>query len=215
MCSSSGVECNPYMIQYGCLVMNAAHSWREGYLSSDFYERNQMAMDIISVRAPSLPSTSGVAVISPTKRGDFSIDEEPVPVRSGIGDSPQGDNTVVVSVGSPPGVSGVGGVFEPDDDAISGGPVEMPTNDSSGSGDEGDKLTPFCREGRKESPHTGSSDFDLLCATFGRGFLDIIDRSLDFLSLLNAITIRRSQPSLDVFSRILFSIHERICFMYR
>jgi hypothetical protein len=84
MCSELGIEDSAFMIQPGCLVLNAAHSWRAGYLLSDFYERNQVVMDVIrrgaSYSALTPPSPAGVAVVSPTKRGVLlGVKKNPIP----------------------------------------------------------------------------------------------------------------------------------------
>lgn len=172
-CLFLGVEYNPYMIQFGCLVVNSAHSWRGGYLFSDFYERNRMAMDII-LRGTSVPSeppllSPGVAVVSPTKRDNVVIDEEPIP--ADLDASSKGDDSVLVSVGSPSEVSLNAGNVSPGNVITSAGPSGVASRESPHSDGDDDRLTPAILQGIKshrDHPVLVLDDFDLLCATFGR-----------------------------------------------
>jgi hypothetical protein len=191
------------MVQHGCLVVNSAHSWRAGYLQSDFYERNQVALDVIlrgvSCDIPKPSSPVEIAVVSPSKRGEFAAEEEePIPSESieksasqtvidgeSIpGSSSKEDNSVVVSIGSTSGV-----FLDIDDVSTSGGntlagpagPSDVPSCDPPESDGEDDRLTPAIlrrMKSMRDHPILALDDFELLCASFGRSELqELLDMS--------------------------------------
>jgi hypothetical protein len=192
MCAELDIEGNMYMVQYGCLVANAAHSWRAVYLQSDFYERNQIAMDVIlrgvscDVLKPSSPV--GVAVVAPSKRGDFAMEgEEPISLVVAEKSVSQGNDSAESSgifLEDPIVVGRVPDSVIIESDEHRPGPSGSPSggaSDSLGGGNDDDELSPdLLRKMKSERDHPllVEDDFDILCTVFGKRELqEILDMS--------------------------------------